>query len=326
MTVQRTDVTTYDDFSVMQALTRQVWSRNPRWHVGELAWSRYSVPGAQVGWRTSLWHDAGRPLAWGWVELPGDLSLVVDPSAPELIDAVLEWFDNAAGDGDLSCLVLESETAVIERLEAAGFTADDDAPYFRYHSMRLVDSMGLVDLPEPSLAAGFQLRHVEPGEAAERAAVHRAGWSDFGSRVSTESYQAVMAAYPYRPELDWVVTAPDGTWVASALGWLDDVNRAGLLEPVGCAPPYRRRGLARAVNIACLRALREAGAETAHVNPRGDQGYPVPGLLYRSIGFQPAGRTLSYRRPAGIRPSRIRPPLAEQPELGDHVLGGEEHR
>ena len=126
--------------------------------------------------------------------------------------------------------------------------------------------------------------------------MHRAGWSDFGSTLSTQTYAGVMAVRPYRPDLDWVVEAPDGELVASALGWLDDVNRSGLLEPVGCAPSYRRRGLARAVNLACLHALRDAGAETGHVNPRGDEGYPVPGLLYRSIGFKPGPHTVTYVR------------------------------
>ena len=29
-------------------------------------------------------------VAWGWVELPGELSLVVDPSRPELVAEVLD--------------------------------------------------------------------------------------------------------------------------------------------------------------------------------------------------------------------------------------------
>lgn len=294
----RREATSYDDFLAMQALTQRVWAGNPRWHVGELAWSRYCLPDAGAGWRTALWSDGDRPMAWGWVELPGDLSLVIDPSRPELVDGVLEWFDEIAGPGEHSCMVLETEGTTIEGLVAAGFTAAPERPYFRYHAMPLEA------LPEPVLPDGFRLRHVERGEAEARAAVHRAGWSDFGSRVSTANYTAVMAAWPYRPELDWVVVAPDDTWVASALGWLDDINRCGLLEPVGCDPSYRRRGLARAVNLACLSAMGDAGATTGLVNPRGDDGYPVPGRLYRGIGFQPGPRTVTCVRPGAATRAR----------------------
>lgn len=96
--------------------------------------------------------------------------------------------------------------------------------------------------------------------------------------------------------LDWVVQAPDGEMVANELGWIDDVNGVDLLEPVGCSPAVRRRGLAKAVNRAVLRSPRDAGATIAVVGPRGDADYPVPAMLYRSIGFKPAARTRTFRR------------------------------
>jgi hypothetical protein len=287
---ERRDVSSYDDFRAMQRLTQRAWPRNRRWHVGELAWSRYSGPPSESSGPTSLWADGDRALAWGWVELPGDLSVVVDPDAPELIDVVLEWFDQTAEPGRQSCMALETERQLIDRLRGRGFTSEPTLPYFRYHTRPLDE------IAEPVLPDGFQLRHVEQDEAEQRARVHRAGWTDFGSRLSTETYRRVMSAWPYRPELDWVVIAPGGRWAASALGWLDDVNRAGILEPVGCDPAYRRLGLARAVNLACLAAMRDAGATVGLVNPRGDDGYPVPGRLYRSIGFEPGPRTVTYLR------------------------------
>ncbi len=73
------------------------------------------------------------------------------------------------------------------------------------------------------------------------------------------------------------------------------MNRVGLVEPVGTDPEYRRRGLARAACRAGLAALRAAGAQFALVCPRGDAGYPVPGRLYRQLGFRPVGRTVTYR-------------------------------
>ena len=54
---------------------------------------------------------------------------------------------------------------------------------------------------------------------------------DAESSMTTESYRTVMEAWPYRHDLDQVVEEPDGTLVAFALGWLDEVNGAGDLEP-----------------------------------------------------------------------------------------------
>jgi len=288
--MRRKDYESVTDYLAMQALTQRVWPSDARWHVGELAWSRTSVVDASARGRTALWHEDGAIRAWGWVELPGDLSLVVDPARPDLIREVVAWFDEVASPGEHTCLVLETESVLIEALVAAGFVADPDLPFYRYHSMTLTA------LADPVLPPGFRLRHVEFGEAEARARVHRDGWSEFASTLDTGTFANVMSTWPYRPDLDWVVETSDGELVASALGWLDEVNRSGLLEPVGCAPAYRRRGLARAVNLACLRALRAVGAATGHVNPRGDGGYPVPGLLYRSIGFQPGPRTITYVR------------------------------
>ncbi len=271
----------------MQSLTQRIWSAGSRWHVGDVAWGRASTSG---DWRTAIWSDEGECVAWGWAELPGELNLVVDRAYPALVTEVISWFGEVAHGSARSCTVLEPEEHLVDGLRAAGFLLAQDQHYFRSHSM------SLDDLVEPVLPPDFVLRHVEPADTAARAAVHRAGWSDFRSSMTTARYARVMAAWPYRHDLDWVVVAPDGELVASALGWLDDVNQVGLLEPVGCAASYRRLGLARAASLACLRAMRSLGARTGHVNPRGDEAYPVPGRLYRGIGFQPGARTLCYEQ------------------------------
>lgn len=65
-------------------------------------------------------------------------------------------------------------------------------------------------------------------------------------------------------------------------------------QPVGCSPEHRRRGLASAVSLAALHAAHAAhaaGATTGLVRPRGDDGSPEPGRVYRGIGFRPGPRT-----------------------------------
>jgi predicted N-acetyltransferase YhbS len=280
-----------DDLRRMQTLVQRTWSLNSRWHVGDLAWGRYSVPSPADECSIALWLDDAEPIAWGWLEQPGHLEWCVEPERPEVAADVLAWSDKVTHTDQRTCTVLETESHLTSALDAHGFAPQLDLPFFTHHHRRLES------LAEPQLPDGFALTTVSAAAADRRAACHRAAWSDLRpSNVSAESYADVMRAWPYRSELDWVVEAPDGEWVSSALGWIDEQNRVGLLEPVGCAPSYRRLGLARAVNLATLRALRTAGADTALVCPRGDDAYPVPAKLYQSIGFEPDARTITYVR------------------------------
>lgn len=289
--LRRRDYVGPDDLRAMQGLAQRLWVPGSHWHIGDLAWGRFAIPDSEGGWRTSLWSDGDEVRAWGWVERPGHLDLLVDPGLPELATDVLEWADSVTEDGPRTCTVMESESHVVEVLERDGYDQQVDAPYFTHHRIELSD------LAMPCVPDGFTLRHVTPADVDERAAAHRRAWSDLApSRMSRESYARVMRGWPYRCELDWVIVGPDGSMVASALGWLDEENREGLLEPVGCAPELRRLGLAGAVNLAAMTALRDAGATHATVCPRGDDDYPVPGKLYRSIGFEPGARTVTFVR------------------------------
>ena len=109
------------------------------------------------------------------------------------------------------------------------------------------------------------------------------------SRVTVESFTKLQTAWPYRADLDCVVEAPDGSFAAYCLAWLDDENRVGELEPVGTHPDHRRRGLASAVCRFALHRLREEGAERAIV-------YSLAGsdatALYESIGMREHARSL----------------------------------
>ena len=147
------------------------------------------------------------------------------------------------------------------------------------------------------MSPGYTLRHVEPGEAAARAACHRDAWSAT-SKVSTGAYERLMRTSPYRHDLDWVAVDGDGRMVASVCVWLDTDTGVALVEPVGCVPEHRGRGLAGAVSAAALRAARDAGATTGMVCPRGDDGYPVPMRVYQRLGFEPGPRTITLVRPA----------------------------
>ncbi|WP_405058749.1 GNAT family N-acetyltransferase [Kribbella sp. NBC_01505] len=287
--MRRRDFEGSGGLELMQELVQRTWSPRSRLHIGDVAWERAVNLGRSGDtWRTAVWDEGDQVVAWGWAE-PDHLSLVVDPEWAEVAGDVLGWFQEREPDGVVS--VLEAETHLIEALEKAGYHSDDEAPFFTHHRI------SLSDLRTPVVPEGFTLRHVRADEVKERAAVHRAAWSDWGpSKVTDEDLAAVMSTWPYEPELDWVVEAPSGKFVASALIWHDKIHGVGLVEPVGCDPSYRRQGLAQAVNLAALHAVRDAGATEAMVCPRGDNAYPQARALYQSIGFRPGARSRLYVR------------------------------
>ncbi len=304
--VERREYAGAADLLLMQHAVQRTWTPRSGWHLGDLAWQRTAIPGQASTWRTSLWVEDGRVVAWGWAELPSHLEWYVDPGRAQLASAVLGWFDDVATGQGRSLTAMETDGHLIAAAEQAGFRAAAGTPFFDHCHLELDEA-----LPEPDLPAGYRVRAVREDEAAARAAVHRAAWRpgrigellvppvDLGtgeSSVTATSYAEVMRSWPYRHDLDHVVEAPDGALVAFALGWLDAVNGAGELEPVGTDPNHARRGLAAAASLSCLHAMRAAGATRAVVYPRGDPAYPVARRLYDGLGFRPVARSVTFTR------------------------------
>ncbi|WP_072474940.1 GNAT family N-acetyltransferase [Amycolatopsis australiensis] len=287
--VTRRSYTGPADLRAMQSLAQRIWSKASSVHVGDLAWQRFQHVGREAEWPTMLCEAGGETVAWGWVSLPGELALLVDPARPELVSEVLAWFEDTASAAELEVTVLDAEKHVVAALERSGY-APRKSPVFQSYMSRLLD-----DLPEPVVPGGFTVRPVGADDMERRVAVHRAVWHP--SRVTGPSYRNVMAAWPYRAQLDWVAEAPDGRFAAQCLIWLDERNAVGELEPVGTLPEFRRTGLARAVCLAALHAAHDAGAREAVVYPVIGHPKSAGALpLYVALGFRPYARTLTFTR------------------------------
>lgn len=251
-------------------------------HVGDLAW--WSREPERVA---RSWREYGRVVAGGWLAPPADLELVIAPGHEELIAEVLDWFERTAAGDELEVWSLGDDERRINELERRGYRRDQ-APFF-VHLAR-----PLTDLPEPQAPPGYVLRPLRGlDDVPARVAVQRAA---FTSTMTEEKYAYLMRTWPYRPDLDLVAEAPDGTFAAFCTTWLDDENAVGEFEPVGTYPGHERRGLARATCLAALHALRRHGADRAVVYARGDAAYPAPLRLYTSLGFEPIGRKFRYAR------------------------------
>jgi ribosomal protein S18 acetylase RimI-like enzyme len=145
-------------------------------------------------------------------------------------------------------------------------------------------------IPEPLPPPGFVLRRATmadyAGLAEARSSAFGGGWTPEGFR------DAVMRKPGYSPDDELVAVAPDGRVAAFAVARLDARNRRGLFEPVGVHAAFRRRGLARALLLAGLRAMGERGMASAQLS------YDATNLaahhLYAGLGFRLRDITLGY--------------------------------
>jgi GNAT superfamily N-acetyltransferase len=253
-------------------------------HPGQVTWSaRYALPDDLDHGPVGVFRVDRAPVGWAWPESPGWVEWCVDPAYDGVAEQAVSWFLGATSSPTVRTSTLDTEPHLAAALVAAGFVEDPEL-WFSQHTLDLAGLAAVPDVP------GYSFRAVGPDEYDARAACHRASWSAT-SKVSAEAYRRLMATPPYRPALDWVAVTPDDEMVASCCVWLDLPSRVALVEPVGCHPEHRRRGLASAVSLAALHAARGAGATTGLVRPRGDDGYPEPGRVYRGLGFVPGPRT-----------------------------------
>ena len=124
-------------------------------------------------------------------------------------------------------------------------------------------------------------------------ALHRAVWP--GATMTLASYRRLRAAPHFLPELDLVAVAPDGSFAASCICWLDTVNRSGEFEPVGTHERFRGQGAGTALMLEGLRRLQALGAHTARVTAVGDNAAAM--RLYASVGFFTFDTERFYRKP-----------------------------
>jgi len=256
------------------------------WHVGDITWGLFQHEGREDEWTIRVWKDGERTVAWSWLKSDrGLLELDIRRDRLDLLDEIL------ADPNARTSVAFEDDAEVQAALLRNGFTPDGEAQLTRQGAVMHFLARDLTGAPElPALPEGFRYRTVEPGDLAERVAVHRDAWEP--SRVTESSFANVRAAWPYRASLDCVVGAPDGRFAASCLVWPDDENCVGELEPVSVRKEFRRRGLGAAVCTFGLRRWHEEGGRQAIVYCVTDAAC----ALYESIGFRRHATLVGYSR------------------------------
>jgi mycothiol synthase len=284
------------DLRLMQdALIRDYNSTETR--IGDVAWQARYDTHYELSLEIRLWLDSADLIAWTWLRTRGGLDMHVAPHMnaderlwAELLDAVDATVEQRLVAGDelqeIYTWFTDGDTAMPPRLLARGFHATTGPG----------GHVLLADLEEPLqapvLPSGYCLGWVADEEDVHsRVESHRAAFAP--SDLTLPMYQRVRRNWPYRPELDRIIKSETGDVVACCLAWLDETNRAGLLEPISTHPAHQNRGLARSVTADALKALRDAGALTAQVGTSG----PAALAAYTAASFRPWKREITYRKP-----------------------------
>jgi mycothiol synthase len=166
------------------------------------------------------------------------------------------------------------------------------SPVFSLVEMALED---LHRLPELSMPAGFTLRPAMPEQ-------YRAIWASIQEAYSASTEHQVATESEYRayfgkPNLDptlWQV-AWDGEQLAGQV-LCEILKGRGEVAEVSVRGPWRGRGLARALLVRGLHALRERGVRAVRIHTRADNRYGSV-RLYESVGFRPLKHYVRYRKP-----------------------------
>jgi len=149
-------------------------------------------------------------------------------------------------------------------------------------------------LPQAPLPAGVEVRPATPGHYR---ALWKAQQDAYGGEFveeGTEDDYREFAANPRNDPSLWRV-AWDGDRVAGQVRATIYDNLADIDE-VDVAPSWRRRGLARALLVRSIEAVRARGVETITLRTMAENPTGAPDL-YRSLGFHVLKEHVRYRKP-----------------------------
>jgi ribosomal protein S18 acetylase RimI-like enzyme len=249
------------------------------------------------GEQIQLWEtEAGRLV--GAVHAEGDCGayLQLHPDYRHIEEEMIAWAEehlaapSEAGQSRKLCFFVYEYDAPRRRvLKKRGYECISEAMMIRRMQF------GEEPISRVEIAESYTLRNTHPhdeGDCKQIADILNAAFRrDFHN---AEEYRTFTRLAPsFRPDLDLVAQAPDGSFAAYVGVPYDEANRRGIFEPVCTHPDHRRRGLARALMFEGLRRLQDIGAADVIV----ETGDMMPAnRLYDTVGFSEIHKGFTWRR------------------------------
>jgi mycothiol synthase len=265
-------------------------------HIGELPHRIYeNLRGRRpVGKVVQVWEDGSDPVGLGINLRFGEAFDVFTAPAlrgssdeEEMLRVAAETTGSLTTGAYVCTDVFDCDTArsdVLTRLGFARFRTWDDV------RERPLDEIP----PEAPPPDGFTVRPATVDDADGLAEARNASFA--GGWTGALYRDQVMTKPGYDPDREIVAIAPDGRIAAFTVYWMDSRNKTGHFEPVGTHSAFQRRGLARAVMVAAMARMAEAGMAVATVNHNAEN--VAARRLYEALGFTKKHETYGYRRAA----------------------------
>lgn len=260
-------------------------------HVVDLPW-RLSSPAINEGRDATCWEDADGQVvgfaAWQqyWAaldffilpDLPGPERQAVETDLFAWADARFRERDEERGRTLPYGVEFRDDDYERRRLvEAHGFLLDEEDRYvlLRHPLAALA--------PVPALPDGFTLRPLAgEQEAAAYADLHRAAFESIS--MTTAWRERTLRTPQYRPELDLVIGARDGSLAGFCVGWYEPSRGVAQVEPIGVHPRFQQLGLGRILLLEMLCRFKAHGASSAIIQT--DLDRTPARRTYESVGFE----------------------------------------
>ncbi|NJO59362.1 MAG: GNAT family N-acetyltransferase [Richelia sp. RM2_1_2] len=276
--------------------------------------TRFSTPSIDLQRDLHLWLNGDDELiGFGCLRITepsesidGFLGFYVHPSHRHinLESEIIAWAENRMDEVQqeqqipvrLGLNARDSQCDRIKMIENHGFHI---ARYFFTMECNL-----LSPIPQPQFPEGFSIRHTN-GEAEAQAWLEMFNnsfmdhWNHHDLTIENQIH--FINNPSYRPELDLITVAADGTFAAFCCCHISPEDNArigrseGWIGVLGTIRNYRRIGLGKAMLLSGLHKLKSAGMNTARLGVDADN--PSGALrLYESVGFYKVYTSISYMK------------------------------
>jgi len=274
----------------------------------------FTAPNCDATRDLRLWHDhTGQLIAFGQLWMPSEFTEQVNgflwfrihPDAQQygLGSEVIAWAEKRMHQVAqahnlpvrLSVSCREDQSDRIALFEQKGFA-------YERGSFRMVRSMA-DSIPLLQLPPGFTLKSGDEIDRSAWVEMHNQTFIDHWNfhPMTIEQVSHWMSDPMYRPELDLVAVAADGTYAAFCYAHIDTEENQhkqrleGHIGLLGTRRGFRRLGLGRVMLLAGLRRLKSAGMETVTIGVDAQNPYQAY-KLYESVGFCKQRTSLEFAK------------------------------
>lgn len=239
---------------------------------------------ASLAANVGIWTDATGAIAGVVIpEYPGGVFLQSTPGDVDRQREMLTWAvagqtqTTAEGQRWLEVWIADNDAELQGVARELGFTPTS------HHQIRRHQILESSPSSLPTLPDGYTVRGIESDADYPRMAdlLNAAFGRDFHS---AEEYRNFATLAPsYRPELEIVVVAPDGSFAAHAGFTAHPEQSFVVVEPVCTHPDHQNLGLARVAMTEGLSRCRALGIRDAFIEAW--YSNPVSNHVYQQMGF-----------------------------------------